>query len=836
MKMVDIFIQILRMGSMASVVILAVLLARVLMRRFPKRYVYLLWIIVGIRLICPVAVSSPVSIFNLDILKNQGGIAEQLQRTKTAPAESSGNNDSSMTDATAQKNSFDVYEKHTEDKKTSAQTEKSAGLYRTDFEEDTKAIHEPESETALKQSESGSPLTLTQKVLQAAGVLWLAGMALLLLWNVLQGIRMKRRLRKAVLYRDNIFECDNIATPFVMGMLRPRIYIPFRLEEKEREYILLHERYHIKRRDYIIKLVAYLIAIVYWFHPLVWIAYLCMVRDMEMSCDEHVLAVSEEEIRQEYSRSLLAFATNERRFSLGLLAFGETDTRRRVKYIMNFRKKGKWFGFFALLFIAIVGIVCLTNGRAAEKETDTDKDTRMVIGSHSINNYEVKLLMNSGKKIEDNLSPNYKLYEGNFVLETYKEGKKCDVLEIGAGYSKSELCFPSKISLHLKDYDGDEKADDFSLGQSVGSSAMLYQFYTVEENGSIRPFIVADEPSACITSEKKEYSPDFEIENGMICYSFYNQETGKSEKREVNLTKTIDLQKSPESEISVVKKMQKAIQTAMPEKVAKEAAKGSWRKTGIQPDTDDYSVSNTEGFDSTLRLDFSFKQNVLTEYVSKEYGFVEEMPEERIKEEQAPALVKKFAEAFLDRKLSETDIYIYGFVPKRYDSKNYLRLVDSQGGCYIVQLNRNMVVMFTQTEKLHTDGTGKNNESDVQIGYRAPDSEIQYATPKGSAGEKLRKLASKLDVHYGCPPEVEKQWSKSGTVGYEIKYNGNRWKVYLGGCVQLLYGKDEKTAGSRDTIMYLPELARAVLSYCKEYNYHPISSWKFRRPRIGALT
>lgn len=842
MKVVDIFIQILRMGSMASVVILAVLLARVLMKRFPKRYVYLLWIIVGIRLICPVAVSSPVSIFNLDILTNQGGIAERLQETETEQAGDSGNDGSVMTDGTGQKNGLGAHETHTQEtntqethteETTSAGTEKSANRYSEDFGERTRAASAPESETALGQSESGSSFTQTQKVLQAAGVLWLVGIALLLFWNVLQSIRMKRRLRKAVLYRDNIFECDNIASPFVMGIFRPRIYIPFRLEEKEREYILVHERYHIKRRDYITKLVAYLIAIVYWFHPLVWIAYLCMVRDMEMSCDEYVLAVSGKEIRQEYSRSLLAFATNQRRFSMGLLAFGETDTRRRVKYIMSFRKKGKWFGFFALLIIAVVGVVCLTNGRSAEKGTDAAEDTRTVIGFQKINDYEIKLLMNSGKQIEDKLSPNYKLYEGNFVLETYKEGEKCDVLEIEA--EDSVAYFPSEVSLHLKDYDRDGKEDDFALGQSLGSSAMTYRFYTVEENGSIMPFTVSDEPSGYITAGKEGYSPDFDIKDDYICYSFYDRETGKSEKREVNLMKTIDLQKSPEAEISAVKKLQAAIQTVMPEKVAKETTKGKWKKGDRQSGIDDYSIANTEDFDSTtLRLDFSFKENVLIDYVSKEYGFVDEMKADRITKEQAPALVKKFAKAFMNRKLGKDDIWVVTGLPKRYDDKKHLMLADTQGGCYIVQLNRNMVVSYTQEEMLHTDGTVKNDGADdskesdwlkdydaVQVGYcyrRGQEPIILYVTPEGDAGERLRQMASKLDVGYGCPPEVAKQWAQSGKLHYELKYKGNIWNVYLGGCVQLFDGKDSK----KETIMYLPELGRAILSYGKQFNLRPI--------------
>lgn len=146
----------------------------------------------------------------------------------------------------------------------------------------------------------------------------------------------------AIRWKDNIYECDNISTPFVLGIVKAKIYIPFHLGKKEREYILLHEYYHIQRKDQFIKLCAYLLCIIYWFHPLVWISYFAMIRDMEMSCDEYVLKHSANDIRADYSTLLLDFATKTQAFSAGLLAFGESDTRRRVKNIMKFttRKNG----------------------------------------------------------------------------------------------------------------------------------------------------------------------------------------------------------------------------------------------------------------------------------------------------------------------------------------------------------------------------------------------------------------------------------------------------------------------------------------------------------------
>lgn len=122
---------------------------------------------------------------------------------------------------------------------------------------------------------------------------------------------------------ENIYECDRITEPFVLGFFRPKIYIPFRLEEAEKEYILQHERYHIKRHDHQIKMLAIILLAIHWFNPFVWLAYYLMCRDMEMSCDEQVIIQLGSEIKQDYCNSILGFAMGKRTWALGTLAFGE---------------------------------------------------------------------------------------------------------------------------------------------------------------------------------------------------------------------------------------------------------------------------------------------------------------------------------------------------------------------------------------------------------------------------------------------------------------------------------------------------------------------------------
>ena len=319
----EVFAGILSMGGAAAIVIAAVLLIRMLMKRFPRKYAYLLWLIVGIRLVCPVAVTSSLSLFNLRILPEKSNFAAFEQKEEVVPAEKISLG-AGLPEGTAAGQGR-VREEIREDKKAA---------------EDISLHGQVPSAPDPSDPNSGSP-TVFPEILQPAALVWLTGIALILLWNIYVMLHMRRRLRNAVLYRENIYQCSGVASPFVAGIFRPRIYIPFHLGETEENYILRHERYHIRRGDHLIKIAAFLILTVYWFHPLVWVSFFCMVRDMEMSCDEYVLVSMGQDIRDEYSRSLLAFATNRRRPSMSLPAFGESDTGKRIRHILNFHKKGK---------------------------------------------------------------------------------------------------------------------------------------------------------------------------------------------------------------------------------------------------------------------------------------------------------------------------------------------------------------------------------------------------------------------------------------------------------------------------------------------------------------
>ena len=167
-----------------------------------------------------------------------------------------------------------------------------------------------------------------------------------------------------------IWECDCIPSPFVLGIFCPQIYIPFRMKEEEQQYILAHESWHIRRHDPLWKLIAFVLLAVYWWNPLAWIAFFYMTRDMEMSCDEAVLAQFGNQIKKGYSASLLAFAMERHPYSFAPVAFGEADAGRRIKNVLNFKKPHTWVAAIATVLVALVAVSCLTNQKPSETKTE----------------------------------------------------------------------------------------------------------------------------------------------------------------------------------------------------------------------------------------------------------------------------------------------------------------------------------------------------------------------------------------------------------------------------------------------------------------------------------
>ena len=312
MPLPAVFSAVLNMSITASIAILVILPARMLLRRAPKLFSYALWAVVLFRLLCPVSLPSPFSLMGL----------------VPAPATEAGRMEYVSLNAPAPEGA--AVTRHGPASGLNQSADRPA---------------EPPAAGA-GAADSGDVLV------SAASAVWLCGVGGMAAVNLLQLIRLRRRLIGSIPLRENIYLADHIPTPFVMGLLRPKIYLPAALSRAEQSYIIQHERHHIRRCDHIIKLLAFAAVCIHWFNPLVWLAFALSGKDMEMSCDEAVVRRMGRDVRADYSASLLQFSTG-RRATVGTpLAFGEGDTRARIENIMRYKRP-------SVILVALAVAVCL---------------------------------------------------------------------------------------------------------------------------------------------------------------------------------------------------------------------------------------------------------------------------------------------------------------------------------------------------------------------------------------------------------------------------------------------------------------------------------------------
>lgn len=192
-------------------------------------------------------------------------------------------------------------------------------------------------------------------------VIWLIGMSAIAMYNLVLTVRLKKRIVGAVRLIDNVYLADGIDVPFTMGLLRPKIYLPSSLPEGEREYVILHERTHIRRCDYLFKLLAFAALMVHWFNPLVWAAFFVADKDMEMSCDESVMRHAGADIRIDYADSLLNMTTGRRLMAGTPVFFGFGDVKSRIKNILRYKKPVLGITIVAVAIAVAVGIGIMAN-------------------------------------------------------------------------------------------------------------------------------------------------------------------------------------------------------------------------------------------------------------------------------------------------------------------------------------------------------------------------------------------------------------------------------------------------------------------------------------------
>ena len=307
----ELFLKIINMSISASWLVLAVLILRFVLKKAPKWINVLLWGIVAIRLICPFSFESTLSLIpSAETIPLNIGM-------DTTPTINSG--------ISAINNAVNPI--------ISQSNTPMAGA-------------------------SINPLQITIGIYE---YIWIFGMIALALYTAISYWRLHRKVDTAVRYKDNIFQSENVSFPFVLGIIKPRIYLPFKMNGQYLEHVVAHEQAHICRKDHWWKPLGFLLLMIHWFNPLMWLAYVLLCRDIELACDEKVIKELGNEQRGDYTQALVACSINRRMIAACPLAFGEVSVKERVKSVMNYKKPAFWVIIISVIVCVGVAVCFLTN-------------------------------------------------------------------------------------------------------------------------------------------------------------------------------------------------------------------------------------------------------------------------------------------------------------------------------------------------------------------------------------------------------------------------------------------------------------------------------------------
>lgn len=304
--MISLFIKILSISITASWIVLAVILLRFALRRAPKWLHCVLWVIVALRLLLPVVPQSRISLIPRDLT------VQQTVQTDAAPQ-----------------------------------------------------VAQPEPDLPIDTEEPADPQS---HILQLLSKAWIGGIGAMLLYGAVSYLRLRWQVRVALRQDRNVYICDHIYTPFVLGVFRPRIYVPSGIEEDRLQHILAHENAHIRRRDHWWKPLGFVLLAVYWFNPVLWLGYILLCRDIECACDEKVVAQMDDREKKQYSETLLVCSIHRRMVLACPVAFGEIAVKDRIKGVLNYKKPAFWIVAVSVVTCAVMAVCFLTDPKTCKHE------------------------------------------------------------------------------------------------------------------------------------------------------------------------------------------------------------------------------------------------------------------------------------------------------------------------------------------------------------------------------------------------------------------------------------------------------------------------------------
>ncbi|MBU9744719.1 M56 family metallopeptidase [Lachnospiraceae bacterium ASD3451] len=490
MKPELLFLTVLRMSIVSGYVIICMVVIRLLMRRLPKMFCSLLWGIVLIRLVCPVAFESPFSLVpggRLDPVRLleeeeahlQGNLGGNQSQEGNAAGETAAQTEEALENIAG---TGSVFPDASADMDAGA-AGLPTGKRQTSGAERAEILQIPDAGEPTVSGANAAP-DIPNALAGAGCVIWGSGIVLLLLYSLCSYIGLKRRLGTAIPDGEGCYISDGIRTPFVLGMFRTKIYLPADLSPEEKEHVLLHERMHIRRGDTVFKPVFYLALVIHWFNPLVWLSYRLMEKDMEMACDEAVMARLGENKGGDYCRSLLNLALRGQNRTIRPLAFGESNTKQRVKNILRYRRPSTWVKAAAVILGAAAAFFFLADPLSANRggiPADLTQDGK-----------EETILAEIPENTQEN----------SMAALQVKNRRGDELWE-----SQFPLSGQTGISYYLYQTDEEDLLLRYTARLQPGEGMMSYQLFSLDETGQQQ---VREENEINYMAEKDRYLFDAE--------------------------------------------------------------------------------------------------------------------------------------------------------------------------------------------------------------------------------------------------------------------------------------------------------------------------------------
>ncbi len=369
--MSELFLKVLNMSISASWLVLTVLLLRFVLKKVPRWVFVLLWGIVALRLVCTVSIESSFS-----LIPSAETVNPEIMMDRTPSI-------------------------HT-------------GFTVLDDAINPIIV----SSFAPHPAASANPL---QILIPVASVIWVAGIALLLLYTAISYLRLREKVKTAVPLRKGIYQSENVSSPFVLGIIKPKIYLPFHISELDLYHVIAHERAHIRRKDHWWKPLGFLLLTIHWFNPLMWLAYVLLCRDIELACDERVIKALGNDQRADYTQALLSSSVNRFTVAACPLAFGEVGVKERVRSIMNYKKPAFWLVLAAVIVCIAVAVCFLTNPKSPEVKDPIQGD----VNTYQETTDETWLLDSTSYtyRLELTEQPNHAANDLAYYMELAAQGK-----------------------------------------------------------------------------------------------------------------------------------------------------------------------------------------------------------------------------------------------------------------------------------------------------------------------------------------------------------------------------------------------------------------------------